>query len=185
MDIKLTLLSNEDIEQVRMWRNSKEVAAYMYSDEEITKEQQQNWFDKVSKSTTSKYWIINYNNIKVGLVSITDINLNLSSCFWAFYLGDTSIRGAGIGGKVEYTILKYVFEELKLNKLKCEVFVFNDKVIKMHEKFGFRREAFYREHCFKNNQFHDVVGLAILKSEWILLKNLLFEKVYGASKIEN
>lgn len=179
MDIKLTILSKEDTELVRQWRNSEEVAAYMYTDEKISEEQQEKWFEKVSKSETSKHWIINYNDTKVGVVSLTDMNTNLKSCYWAFYLGDASIRGAGIGAKVEYTILKYVFEELNLNKLRCEVFVFNDNVIKMHEKFGFRREALYREHCYKNDKFHDVVGLAILKSEWEMIKASLFEKVYG------
>ena len=57
-----------------------------------------------------------------------------------------------------------------------EVFVTNDKVIKMHEKYGFRREAFYREHCVRNKQKLDVVGLDILKSnyfqsfQWIILR---------------
>jgi RimJ/RimL family protein N-acetyltransferase len=74
--------------------------------------------------------------------------------------------------------LQYVFNELELNKLRCEVFVTNDKVIKMHEKFGFRREAFYREHCVKNNQKLDVVGLAILSSEWAILNEFMKNKIY-------
>lgn len=178
MDIVLKPLSSEDLEQVRAWRNSEEVSSYMYSDEKISEEQQIKWFEKIKQSTNSKYWIIQYDEKNLGLVSITDINNNLKSCFWAFYLGDQSVRGAGIGGKVEYNILKYVFEELKLNKLRCEVFVFNDNVIKMHEKFGFRREAYYREHCFKNGKFQDVVGLAMLKSEWEVLKENLYKKIY-------
>jgi len=178
MNISLTPLSEDDLELVRNWRNSPEVSDYMYSDARISAEQQLNWFNGVKQSTTAKYWIIVYDGKKIGLVSVTDINTTLKSCFWAFYLGDTSVRGAGIGGKVEYTILKYVFEELKLNKLRCEVIVFNDNVIKMHEKFGFRREAYYREHCFKNGKFQDVVGLAMLKSEWDILKETIYERVY-------
>ena len=50
----------------------------------------------------------------------------------------------------------------------------------MHEKFGFRREAYYREHCSKNGKFEDVVGLALLKSEWIQLKSTLQTKIYGS-----
>jgi RimJ/RimL family protein N-acetyltransferase len=36
----------------------------------------------------------------------------------------------------------------------------------MHEKFGFRREAFYREHLTINDIKIDVVGMALLKNEW-------------------
>jgi UDP-4-amino-4,6-dideoxy-N-acetyl-beta-L-altrosamine N-acetyltransferase len=179
MDIKLIPLKQDDIELVREWRNSNEVAQYMYTENHITKEQQQNWFESVSKRKDCIYWIIEYENKKLGLASITDINLNLQSCYWAFYLGDTSVRGAGIGGKIEFNVLKHVFDEIGLNKLRCEVFVNNDMVIKMHEKFGFRREAYYREHCIKGDVKLDVVGLGLLKSEWNQLKDQLKVKVYG------
>ncbi|EAP86969.1 UDP-4-amino-4,6-dideoxy-N-acetyl-beta-L-altrosamine N-acetyltransferase [Croceibacter atlanticus] len=177
-DIKLVSLSEEHLEMVRNWRNSDEVSYYMYTDKKITKKQQVEWFKNVKQSESCKYWLIEFNGNYLGLASLTDINKTLSSCYWAFYLGESSIRGAGIGGKVEFNVLKYVFEELNLNKLRCEVFEFNDKVIRMHEKYGFRREAFYREHCFKNNQWHNVVGLALLKREWLLLKNIIHEQVY-------
>lgn len=178
MDINLIPLSESDLELVRGWRNSPEVSSYMYTDELISEEQQKKWFGKIRENPSARYWIIEYNGVKVGLVSITEINKVLSSCSWAFYLGDTSIRGGGIGGKVEFRVLKYVFEELQLNKLKCEVFVFNENVIKMHEKFGFRREAYYREHCYKNGKFQDVVGLAMLNSEWQILKESIYDRVY-------
>lgn len=178
MDIKLRDLNQSDLEKVRNWRNSEDVSKYMYTSNIILKEQQLSWFNKIKDDSTSKYWIIEYDGKDLGLISLTGISNVLGSCYWAFYLGDTGIRGAGIGGKVEYNVLNYVFEELKLNKLRCEVFVFNDNVIKMHEKFGFRREAYYREHCKKDGKFNDVVGLAILKSEWNVLKDNIYEKVY-------
>ena len=178
MNIKLEKLTIENIEIVRNWRNSKDVSSYMYSNKKIEKEDQKSWFEKENNDNSSEYWIITYDNNKIGLASLTDINLVLNSCYWAFYLGDTSIRGKGIGSKIEYSVLQYVFEELKLNKLRCEVFTFNDNVIKMHEKFGFRREAYYREHCIKNEKWQDVVGLAITKSEWNNIKERLYEKTY-------
>lgn len=178
MDIDLVKLNKSDLELVRNWRNSKEVSQYMYSENYISEDQQLKWFEKIDNRSDSIYWIIEYNGKKLGLASITGIDPVLQSCFWAFYLGNTDSRGAGIGAKIEYNVLKYVFEELNLNKLRCEVFVTNENVIRMHEKFGFRREAYYREHCIKGNQKLDVVGLAILKSEWIQLKNQIYERVY-------
>jgi UDP-4-amino-4,6-dideoxy-N-acetyl-beta-L-altrosamine N-acetyltransferase len=177
-DIELILVQEDHIETIRDWRNSEQVKAYMYTDKYITLEDQRKWFESIKGSPKSKYWIISWDKKELGLVSLTNIDTALNSCYWAFYLGDTSVRGAGIGGKVEYKILEYVFENLKLNKLRCEVFAFNEKVIKMHEKFGFRREAYYREHCLKNGKYEDVVGLAILKSEWNQIKDQLYANVY-------
>jgi len=182
MDIKLREIKKSDIEQIRIWRNSVDVSKYMYTSNVITKTQQEQWFNNTQNDNSAKYWIIEYDSKDLGLVSLTGITQTLSSCYWAFYLGDTSLRGVGIGAKVEYTVLKYVFDELNLNKLRCEVLTFNDNVIKMHEKFGFRREGFYREHCIKDGKKLDAVGLAITKSEWSNLKKGIYERIYKRNK---
>lgn len=178
-DINLLLLEKSDIEMVRRWRNTPDVASFMYSESNIDEEQQIYWFNKISKEKNSIYWIIEFEEQKIGLASLTGIDSALNSCYWAFYLGESTVRGAGIGAKIEFNILDYVFSVLKLNKLRCEVFVSNEKVIKMHEKFGFRREAYYREHCIKNGQKLDVIGLAILSSEWALFRKIMKNKIYG------
>jgi UDP-4-amino-4,6-dideoxy-N-acetyl-beta-L-altrosamine N-acetyltransferase len=177
-DIILKDVTINDLELIRGWRNSEEVSKYMYTDDKISSEQQIKWFEKIAQDQTQKYWVIEYEEKKLGLASLYSIKQNFKSCYWAFYLGDTSVRGAGLGSKIEYNILNYVFEEMKLNKLLCEVFVFNDAVIKMHEKFGFRRESYFREHIHKNDEFHDVVGLAILKREWDSLKEQHRKNIY-------
>lgn len=179
MNIKLVDIKEGDLEQIRNWRNSKEVSQYMYTSEEITTEQQKNWFLKIQSDTSQKYWIIEYNGEKLGLVSLYNIKHNFKHCSWAFYLGNTQVRGAGIGSKVEYTILEYVFETMHLNKLMCEVFSFNEKVIQMHKKFGFQQEGYFKEHILKDGVYHDVVALAILKSEWTKLKDQLNESIYN------
>ncbi|ADB40250.1 UDP-4-amino-4,6-dideoxy-N-acetyl-beta-L-altrosamine N-acetyltransferase [Spirosoma linguale] len=180
MDITLTPLTETDIELVRTWRNSPEVAQYMYTSEPITAEQQQAWFSRIQQDSSSRYWLIEYNDKKIGLASLTGISQTLSSCYWAFYLGDTSIRGGGLGAKIEFNVLEYVFNGLKLNKLRCEVMTFNDKVISMHEKFGFRREAYYRQHVKKDGAWQDVVGLALLKQEWEAYRTIMRAKIYGS-----
>ena len=178
MDIELKELTEVDLELVRKWRNSDDVANHMYTDSHITSEDQIKWFHQLNKETT-RYWLIMYNGRKLGLAYVTEISRSLNSCYWGFYLGDSSTRGAGIGAKVEFNVLEYVFNHLGLNKLRCEVFVHNYRVVKMHEKFGFRREAYYREHCVKGNEKLDVVGLAILKNEWKLLRDFQKARIYG------
>ncbi|KAA9339461.1 UDP-4-amino-4,6-dideoxy-N-acetyl-beta-L-altrosamine N-acetyltransferase [Hymenobacter busanensis] len=171
-------LQHQDLEMVRNWRNSEAVAQYMYSSEPITAEQQKAWFASISADASKQYWIITYQGRDVGVANLYAINQAFQSCYWAFYLGDQNLRGTGIGAKVEFTVLEYVFSELKLNKLLCEVFVDNDKVIGMHEKFGFRRESYFREHIRKDGVFKDVVGLAMLQREWLQVREALQARVF-------
>ncbi|MDF7811131.1 UDP-4-amino-4,6-dideoxy-N-acetyl-beta-L-altrosamine N-acetyltransferase [Hymenobacter sp. YC55] len=168
----------DDLEMVRTWRNSEAVAQYMYSDEPISEAQQQAWFKSVSQDQSKQYWVIAYQGRDVGVANLYAINRTSNSCYWAFYIADQNMRGTGVGAKVEMAVLEYVFETLKLNKLLCEVFVDNDKVITMHEKFGFRRESYFREHIRKKGTYKDVVGLALLKREWSQLRDTLRAKIY-------
>jgi UDP-4-amino-4,6-dideoxy-N-acetyl-beta-L-altrosamine N-acetyltransferase len=166
-------LGPNELEMVRNWRNSPAVAQYMYTAEPITAEQQQAWYARVSQDPSVQYWLIYYQDRPVGVANLYAISQQNRSCYWAFYLGEENLHGSGIGAKVELAVLEYVFEELKLNKLACEVFVTNEKVVAMHEKFGFRREAYLRQHIYKDKAFQDVVGLAMLRREWQQLRDSL------------
>ena len=166
-------LGPDDLELVRAWRNSPAVAQYMYTADPISAEQQQAWYARISQDATVQYWLIYYQDRPVGVANLYAINQRNRSAYWAFYLGEENLHGSGIGAKVELAVLEYVFEELKLNKLSCEVFVTNEKVVAMHEKFGFRREAYFRQHIYKNKQFVDVVGLAMLRREWQQVRDTL------------
>jgi UDP-4-amino-4,6-dideoxy-N-acetyl-beta-L-altrosamine N-acetyltransferase len=166
-------LSSDNLELVRAWRNSPAVAQYMYTADLISAEQQQAWYARLSQDPTVQYWLIYYQDRPVGVANLYAISQRNRSCYWAFYLGDENLHGSGIGAKVELAVLEYVFEELKLNKLACEVFVTNEKVVAMHEKFGFRREAYFRQHIYKDKEFIDVVGLAVLRREWQQVRDSL------------
>lgn len=177
-DLKMIPLAETHKELVRKWRNMPEVSAYMYSDEHISEQEHNMWFSKIMNDSSCEFWIIQYNKKPLGLASISGIDQTLKSCYWAFYLGESAARGAGVGTGVELYVINHVFQNLGLNKLRCEVFTFNEKVIRMHEKFGFRREAYYREHCLKQGEYKDVVGLGLLKKDWDRVKKY-YEELFG------
>lgn len=162
---------------IREWRNSPEVSQYMYTDDYITPEIHENWFKRIQKDPTCRYWIITYRNKGVGVVNICDISERNKRCFWAYYIAEPSVRGKGVGAVVEYEILQYVFKELKFNRLCCEVLSFNEMIIKTHESFGFKKEGYFRKHIFKGDRFYDVVSMAILKEDWNAIKPEIEPKI--------
>lgn len=175
--IALREIRQQDSQQVLAWRNLPEVMQYMYSDHVITQEEHDAWFERMLGDPTKRYWIVQLDGQDVGVANITDIDFRNRSCFWAFYLASPSVRGRGVGSFVEYFVLRYVFDELELNKLSCEVFLFNDSVIDMHKKFGFREEGIFRAHIFKSGKFHDVMRLAILSTEWNSIRPEIEERL--------
>ncbi|HHG83581.1 MAG TPA: GNAT family N-acetyltransferase, partial [Bacteroidetes bacterium] len=79
MDLSLHVLTANDLEMVRKWRNSPEVSKYMYTDNTISAAQQIAWFERIRKDSSKKYWLIRYGERPIGLVNIAHIDtLNLS-----------------------------------------------------------------------------------------------------------
>jgi UDP-4-amino-4,6-dideoxy-N-acetyl-beta-L-altrosamine N-acetyltransferase len=170
--------------QLLAWRNLPEVAAYMYTDHLITAGEHERWFRRIRHDPDCRYWIIVCDSLDVGLACIFDLDWHHRRCSWAFYLADPSMRGKGAGGFVEYAVLRYVFDELKLNKLCGEVLAFNEAVVKMHLGFGFQREGLFRQHIFKQGQAFDVVAVAMLREEWESLKAGIEERLRRKGVLE-
>lgn len=169
--LKLRSVKSEDLEMIMNWRMMPEVTKYMYSNPKLTFENQKKWFKKISKDKSKKYWIIQFEETDIGLISIDNIDEKNKNASWAYYIADTSFRGKGLAKKLEYNIYNYVFEKLKLNKLWCEVLSFNDIVVKIHEKYGSKVEGVLRQQIKKDGKYYDVVRMAILKEEWDKIKN--------------
>ncbi len=170
MQLYLRDIQSEDEERILEWRNLPEVSKYMYTDHSITVEEHRKWFEKIKTDPTKRYWIIVCDGQDVGLSNIYNLDVSNQRCYWAFYIVSPDVRGKGVGSFVEYSMLHYVFDELNLNKLCCEVLAFNEQVTNMHKKFGFKEEGFFRKHILKDGQFVDVVSLAMLRNEWEMLK---------------
>lgn len=163
MQILFKTLALEHLEKVRRWRQSPDVTKYMYTDPQITTEQQIEWFKRVSKDPSRRDYIICVDSEDVGFLSLSKITDD--SCFWAYYLGELSARGKGVGTAVELNVADYVFNTLQLNSLRCGVFSWNDRVIYLHEKLG----AHITEHfnISKNGVEHGAVVLVTDKVVWL------------------
>ena len=56
----------------------------------------------------------------IGYTSITDIDYRNGSCFWSGIKIDPAKSGKGMGTQVARKVLKYVFEELRMERCKGE-----------------------------------------------------------------
>ncbi len=182
MSYRLRLIRESDLDTVMRWRMLPEVTRYMYTDPQLTREGQRAWFDRIRQSERDRVWIIEAlpehaadapapAAQAIGVLSLSDIDQVNQRCAWAYYLGETSARGMGLAKTLELNICTYVFEHLGLAKLWCEVLSFNDRVVALHEKFGSKVEGVLRQHICKNDEFHDVVRMGLLRSDWPALRD--------------
>ncbi len=176
-NIHLIPLQKEHLDIVFTWRNMPDVRKNMYTSHEITFEEHKNWFERISLDKTKKYFVFQIDEKPCGVIGFTDINLISKTSSWAFYSGDTTIRG--IGSLMEITALDYAFDVLKIEKLHCEVLEFNQPVIKFHRKHGFTVEGVFKKHHYANEKYWDIFRLAIFKKDWLKVKPEIVERAKG------
>jgi UDP-4-amino-4,6-dideoxy-N-acetyl-beta-L-altrosamine N-acetyltransferase len=166
IDVRLRRLEAGDSARVLGWRNLPEIRRWMYTDHVISQDEHDRWFANALTDPTRCYWIIELDAAPVGLANLADINPGAKRATWAYYLADPATRGRGVGAFTEFFVIEHVFGALGLNKLWCEVLLENEAVWKMHEAFGFQREALFRAHSWKAGEPGDVVGLGLLACDW-------------------
>ncbi|RKX41786.1 MAG: UDP-4-amino-4,6-dideoxy-N-acetyl-beta-L-altrosamine N-acetyltransferase, partial [Thermotogae bacterium] len=58
MKLSLKRITENDLELIMNWRMLPEVTKYMYTDPNLTMEDQIKWFKKISSDSTTSYWLI-------------------------------------------------------------------------------------------------------------------------------
>lgn len=162
----LRRLAASDGDRVLGWRNSEAVRPFMYGDHLITREAHTLWLAAGLDASDRRHWIVDLDGQPIGLASVVRIDPASGRADWAYYLAEPAARGQGVGAAVERLVLGWAFEVCGVRKLWCEVLVENDAVWRLHESFGFRREALLRAHVVKDGVARDVVGLGLLACEW-------------------
>jgi len=166
MATTLRKVTKADRGLLHSWRNQDHVRFNMYTSHKITQDEHHSWFDAVMIDESKKFWIIQSDGEDIGMVNLYDIDFDRSECCWAFYIGRTDMTGKGIGSAVETRILNIVFGELKLSKLKCEVLAFNEGVIYLHKKFGFKQTGILKARVERDGEPVDSICLEMTAEAW-------------------
>lgn len=106
------------------------------------------------------------NNLLIGELSISEIDLENSKAGFRISMFGTELTGKGFGSEAIELVLKFVFEELNLNRLQLEVFSHNKRGIRAYEKTGFKKEGVLRDSLYYNGKFSDEIIMSILKIEY-------------------
>lgn len=161
---RVRLITENDLSKVLAWRNSERINKYMFSNHPISMEEHQRWFEGLN-ATNRICLIFELNARPVGVVNVTDLDSQDNKCSWGFYLGETDIP-KGTGLLMGYHGLEFIFGKLSIRKLCSKSFVFNRHSIGYHKKLGFVEEGILSQECKKNEEFQDVVLLALFKDQW-------------------
>ncbi|MCC5854448.1 MAG: UDP-4-amino-4,6-dideoxy-N-acetyl-beta-L-altrosamine N-acetyltransferase [Idiomarina sp.] len=136
--IRLKPLSKDDLERVRQWRNSSDIAQHMLDQTHITHEMQLKWFAGLQGDQTRAYWVAWFKDEPIGVASLTAIHHDAGTVEPGMYIYPEQYRNNIVPFCVAFALNDVAFEELQLSCLKGKIFEDNDASKRFHEKCGYR-----------------------------------------------
>ena len=106
----------------------------------------------------------------IGYLSISDIDFRNGTCSFSGIKIDPTHSGKGLGTEVVLKSMKYVFEELRMERCVALCFDDNHASLKMFEKAGFKREGLMRNSIFKNGRHISQWMVSMIKEEYAAIK---------------
>lgn len=164
-------IKETDLNTIRKWRNSSDIARNMFSSGEITEKQQQEWYKSVCRGERGYCWFVESNGVPIGYASLSRAERSDDTYEFGLYIGNQNLAGQGYGSAILFELFHEAFYKLNAYKVICEVLAFNSTAIKLYERFGMKRQGYYKAYLKRNNDRIDCISYAIFKDEWDNLCN--------------
>jgi ribosomal-protein-alanine N-acetyltransferase len=157
---RLTLREVENSDQQKIFEgfSSAIVTKYMditYPTFEATAEQML-WYETKRKNGTGNSWaVINEQQEFIGVISTYNLHTLHRRCeigYWFF----PEYWGKGYGKESMDILLKTIAKQQNIHRFIAEVEPENKASVALLNSLGFKREAVFKEHEFRNNQFADL-----------------------------
>lgn len=170
MKLNFRKIREADLEMIMNWRMKPEITKFMNTDPKLTLEGQKKWLKHITKDESVRNWVIEVDDIPVGVLNLMDIDWQNKRCSWGYYVAEKSMRSLKLAMAIEWNLYDYVFEKMGLNKLTNEVLAFNKEVVTIHKMCGSDVVGILKQHIYKNGSYIDVVYIEICKDKWEVLK---------------
>lgn len=167
--VKLRAMEEEDSEMFRELTNSpdfeKMVIGWSFP---VSKKNQAEWFANCKNDPSKlRYVIETEEDGAVGMLGLRDIDWkNGVASGLGMRIAKKELRGRGLATDACMTLMRYAFNELRLNRLNERALSYNKPSLRVLEKVGFKIEGVQRQAIYKNGQFNDLVMMGCLKSDY-------------------
>lgn len=169
--IRLRPLKIQDLEKTMEWRNNIELIKLTQGVRfPKTLEMDKEWFDHAlnDKSNRNIYFGIDERetNNFVGIIQLNSIDYISGIAEFGIVIGDLNIQGKGYGKEAMNILFDYSFNVLNLRKISLKVIVINERAILLYKNSGFLEEGRLKEHVYFDNEYHDVIVMALFREKF-------------------
>ncbi|MBP3889425.1 MAG: UDP-4-amino-4,6-dideoxy-N-acetyl-beta-L-altrosamine N-acetyltransferase [Cellulosilyticum sp.] len=169
-DVIFRPMRESDLAQVMEWRMQPDITKYMSTDPKLTLEGQYKWFYKQKENPNNYLFIIEVDQLPVGVFTILDLDEVNSRCSSGLYIAVKEKRSLELAMRIEWGIYEFIFGTLKLNKTYAEIFSDNRGVIRLKKMCGSEIEGELKQHIYKNGVYYDITVMGMYADKWREIK---------------
>ena len=156
-----------DIPRKVEWINNPENNQFLHYDIPITISGTERWYDMHDGEDTRYDAVIETDGVPVGTIGLLNIDRKNSKAEYYIAMGETEFKGKGIAKAASRLILRYGFEEIRLNRIYLYTEINNISAQKLFEKVGFVKEGIIRQDIFSHGQYTDRICYGFLREDWV------------------
>ena len=104
-------------------------------------------------------------NIYLGGCGIKEVDWKNSKVVVGIFIGNKEYWNKGYGTDAMRVLIKFIFNEMNINKIKLNVYEFNERAIRSYEKCGFKKEGVLRKELYRDGKYYDTIVMGLFKEE--------------------
>ena len=162
----LRAFEREDAERCYRWMNDPNIVRTLKSRYPIAFQYEMDWLDRAMRPTpTERHFAIERKDDRnhIGNASIHDIDWVSRTAALGLFIGEPTAWNRGFGTDAILTIVRFAFEELNFQKLRINVFDYNEKAKHILLNHGFIQEGKLAREFYREGTYHDIVILSIFR----------------------
>lgn len=171
--VRLRAYEKEDIIYAWKYINDEEIKRLLMPGipYPLTLEEEEKWFQEQSAfKDTYNFAIETLDEGKyIGGCGINHLDWKNSVATVGIFIGDKDYLSKGYGTDAMNTLVGFIFNQMNINKVKLNVYSFNERAIKSYKKSGFKTEGTLRQEIFRDGKYYDEYIMGILREEFLNL----------------
>lgn len=158
-------MEEEDLESLRVMHNDEETLRWLTDIFHVTKEEQRDWFIKMSASRNARRYVaINKElNQIIGVARLDEIDLVNKNAVIGVDIS-AEFRRQGFAYELYNCIMDYAFNSLNLHRLSLVTLESNVGAQELYFKLGFKQEGILTEAILRNGNYANLICMYRLNS---------------------
>lgn len=167
--VTLRAIEEADLPTLHKWGNDPDLWSMLGGWHFPTSlRQTQAWFEGLSGDPLNQRFAIDVPGTGlVGTANLVDIDWKNNHAFHGMMIGETNLRGRGIGVDTIMATMRYAFDELHMQRLDGSMIAYNDASLAVYcGKCGWKEEGRRRDWYFRRGGYWDRIEVGVTRDDY-------------------